>query len=148
MTAELSPYLIVAVIPEVTLQAEASIQLLEKDQLLLNCSATEGWRQPSLSWLLYGALILQSSGRVGITSQISEEDSGLFSVYSSLSIMYTLTEDSGVYTCRADLNIPDIPTLARSTNVTVQGLQKICCSMIHMNFYHLLTTLQHGMTAS
>ena len=103
---------------ELDLIGESNRQLTEKDQLVLECIATNGFSQPFFTWLLNGVPLF-SSDRVQINTVTNQENDGLFTVNSTLTILSTLPSDSGVYTCRANL---EASSLARSTNVTIQGL--------------------------
>ncbi len=105
-----------------TLQGESTEPLIEKEQLLLECIIiiVGGWPQPFLTWLLDGTPIFTSS-RVEIDTDSGDRDDGLYYVSSTFTISSTIAGDSGVYACRADLQIPSVPSLVGTANVTIQG---------------------------
>ena len=108
-------------VPELTLSGEPTIALTEKDQLELVCTAVGGWPEPSLVWLLDGTLLISSS-RVDVDATTIQGEDGLFVATSTLTIPSVQPDqDTGIYTCRADPNIPDIPSLSLDANITVQG---------------------------
>ncbi len=105
-----------------TLQGEPTEPLIEKDQLLLECIIiiTGGWPQPFLTWLLDGTPVFTSS-RLEIDTDSGKGDDGLYYVSSTFTISSTIAGDSGMYTCRADLQIPNAPSLFGTASVTIQG---------------------------
>lgn len=95
--------------------------LTEGDQLELVCSAEESSESPVFVWIINGVPLTRSNSRIEIETT-STETEGLYTATSTLNIRSTLPgEDTGIYVCRVDINIPEVPSLSRSVEVTVQG---------------------------
>lgn len=107
-------------IPELTLLGQPPAPLTEQDQLMLECYVVEGWPQPAITWLLNGVPVFSSS-RVEIITETGNTENGLYYVNSTFTIFSVITGDSGNYSCRANLGIPDTPSLVGTASVIVQG---------------------------
>ena len=111
--------------PEVTLQNLSSTEPIEGDPIALTCSISGGWPQiGQIQWLKDGTPINASAYRVTIdTLPMSVDVYGLYSQTSNLTITDSYRiEDSGVYTCRSYLTIPDFPMVSENISILVLGM--------------------------
>ena len=119
----LSHYLVV---PEVMLQNLSSTEPIEGDPIALTCSISGGWpRIGQIQWLKDGTPINASADpRVTIdTLPMSMDAYGLYSQTSNLTIAGSRgIEDSGIYTCRSYLTIPDFPMVSKNISILVLGM--------------------------
>ena len=130
----LSICLNVVVPDEVILEAISNAQLVEGDTIALNCTIDGSWPEPTeIQWLRDGIPFLDSSDRITITTLPPTMDSyGLFVQTSTLNISDThADEDSGVYTCKAFLRSPGVPTVSRDLSITVQGIYIYLHNLLH-----------------
>ena len=110
---------------EVRLEAVSGTQLNEGENISLICSINGSWPAPTqIQWLRNTIPFLSSTDQVIITTQAPFTDSyGLYQQTSTLIISDTHPdEDSGVYTCKAFLESPGVPTVQSDISITVQGI--------------------------
>jgi hypothetical protein len=125
-----SAYLNIFVLPEVSVESESGTELVEGEEISLSCTVNGSWPAPTqVQWQRDGVPFLSSTDRITITTSPPSTDSfGLLVQTSSLVISDTHPqEDSGMYTCKAFLTSPGVPTIAADLSVTVQG--KLCFSI-------------------
>ena len=112
--------------PEVTLQNLSSTEPIEGDPIAITCSISGGWPEiGQIQWLKDGSPINASDDpRVMIdTSPMSMDAYGLFSQTSNLTIADSRgIEDSGIYTCRSYITIPDFLMVSENISILVLGM--------------------------
>ena len=109
-----------------TLNATAG-EIIERAEIQLLCSLSEGWPRPMLVWLR-DDVELSNSSRLQIDDDISVTATGLYVASSILYIPSSLPGDSGNYTCRPDIDIPDttITPMSVFINVIMRGMPILC----------------------
>lgn len=136
-------YVCTVVPSEVVVEAVSDVNITEGDIIALNCS-TDGSLPPTseIQWLRNRVEILRQSNRVSIETPPPQRDQyGFYLQTSTLTISDTNSEeDSGLYTCRALLRTPGIPTVTGNlVSINVQGVHSE--SVVHSILYLLLTIL-------
>ena len=108
--------------PDVSLVGDPREPLKEGDRLQLNCTADTAYPRSSLVWLFGNTPVIESDRTSITTTTVQDEQTGFYTETSVLTIGRMLSEDSGRYTCRADLFIPGEPSPVLSAVITVQGI--------------------------
>ena len=103
-------------------------EIIERAEIQLQCSLSQGWPRPMLMWLR-DDVELSNSSRLQIDEDISITAAGLYVASSILYIPSSLPGDSGTYTCRPDIDIPDttITLMSVFINVIMRGLPFCVC---------------------
>ena len=104
--------------------AVSDTELTEGDEISLNCTI-DGSFPPAtqIQWQKDGVPFLTSTERITITTVPPTTDNfGLFTQRSTLEISDTHPgEDSGVYTCKAFLSSPGVPTVSADISISIQS---------------------------
>ena len=102
-------------------------EIIERAEIQLQCSLSQGWPRPMLVWLR-DDVELSNSSQLQIDDDISMTSAGLYVASSILYIPSSLPGDSGTYTCRPDLDIPDttITPMSVFINVIMRGMPILC----------------------
>ena len=113
-----------SVVPEVSVEAVSGSELEEGEAISLSCTVDGSLPQATqVQWLKDGTPFLTSSDRITITTSAPELD--VFGVYDQMSTLVITdthpTEDSGLYTCKAYLRSPGVPTVRADLSITVQS---------------------------
>ena len=105
----------------------AAGEIIERAEIQLQCLLSQGWPRPMLVWLR-DDVELSNSSRLRIDDDISITAAGLYLASSILYIPSSLPGDSGTYTCRPDINIPDttITPMSVFINVLMRGVPILC----------------------
>ena len=90
----------------------------EGAEIQLQCFVSESWPRPSLTWQRDDVMLLNSS-RLQIETSTYQTDSGLYRTMSSLTISSSLPNNTGVYYCEVDIDIPEVTIPPVFTDITV-----------------------------
>ena len=93
--------------------------LLKRTEIQLQCSLSDAWPLPELVLSKDDTPLVNSTSRLQIDFIIFMTEDGLYRVSSSLSINSSIPEDSGQYSCRADIQVPDTAIPSRNVFITV-----------------------------
>ena len=104
--------------PELTLTGTAG-DIIEETEIQLECSLSDAWPLPKLVLSKDDTILVNSTSRLQIDSNIFMTEAGLYRVSSSLTINSSTPEDSGQYSCRADIQVPDTAIPSKSVFITV-----------------------------
>ena len=104
--------------PELTLTGTAG-DIIEETEIQLQCSLSEAWPMPELILFKDDTPLINSTSRLQIDSNIFITEAGLYRVSISLNINSSTPEDSGQYSCRVDIQVPDTAIPSRSVFITV-----------------------------
>ena len=113
----------------------SNTELMEGETIALSCSVDGSYPQATqIQWLKDGIPFLAATERITITTLPPESDVyGLYIQTSSLNISDTHPdEDSGVYTCKAFLSAPGVPSVSDDISITIQSNS----SDIHASYSH------------
>ena len=101
-------------------------EIIERAEIQLQCSLSQGWPRPMLVWLRDNTE-LSNSSQLQIDADISITATGLYLASSILYIPSSLPGDSGTYTCRPGIDIPDttITPMSVFINVIMRGMPKV-----------------------